>query len=96
LQRIIDLYTVRFEELAQTMTLEMGSPITFSREVQATNALVGRPCSRAPNWRENSRRSADQSVPFGGYKQSGNGREHGVFGFEEFLEVKAILGYKTA
>jgi aldehyde dehydrogenase (NAD+) len=30
---------------------------------------------------------ADQSVPFGGYKQSGNGREHGVFGFEEFLEV---------
>jgi aldehyde dehydrogenase (NAD+) len=39
---------------------------------------------------------ADQSVPFGGYKQSGNGREHGVFGFEEFLEVKAILGYKTA
>ncbi len=39
---------------------------------------------------------ADQSVPFGGYKQSGNGREHGVFGFEEFLEVKAVLGYKTA
>jgi len=39
---------------------------------------------------------ADQSVPFGGYKQSGNGREHGVFGFEEFLEVKAVLGYQTA
>ncbi len=39
---------------------------------------------------------ADQSVPFGGYKQSGNGREHGVFGFEEFLEVKAMLGYQSA
>jgi aldehyde dehydrogenase (NAD+) len=39
---------------------------------------------------------ADQSVPFGGYKQSGNGREHGVFGFEEFLEVKAVLGYQSA
>ena len=38
----------------------------------------------------------DQSVPFGGYKQSGNGREHGVFGFEEYLEVKAVLGYQTA
>jgi aldehyde dehydrogenase (NAD+) len=36
------------------------------------------------------------SVPFGGYKQSGNGREHGVFGFEEYLEVKAVLGYQTA
>jgi aldehyde dehydrogenase (NAD+) len=28
----------------------------------------------------------------GGYKQSGNGREMGVFGFEEYLEVKAIIG----
>jgi len=32
-------------------------------------------------------------APFGGYRQSGNGREYGVFGLEEYLEVKAILGY---
>jgi aldehyde dehydrogenase (NAD+) len=32
-------------------------------------------------------------APFGGYKQSGNGREYGVFGLEEYLETKAILGY---
>lgn len=31
-------------------------------------------------------------APFGGYKQSGNGREWGDFGFEAFLEVKAVLG----
>ena len=30
------------------------------------------------------------SAPFGGYKQSGNGRENGVYGFEEFLEFKAL------
>jgi aldehyde dehydrogenase (NAD+) len=35
----------------------------------------------------------DPSAPFGGYKQSGNGREWGLHGFEEFLEVKAILGH---
>ena len=29
-------------------------------------------------------------APFGGYKQSGNGREYGPFGFEEFLEVKSL------
>jgi len=32
-------------------------------------------------------------APFGGFKQSGNGREYGVFALEEYLEVKAILGY---
>jgi aldehyde dehydrogenase (NAD+) len=35
----------------------------------------------------------DQNAPFGGYKQSGNGREWGRYGFEEFLETKAIMGY---
>ena len=33
----------------------------------------------------------DFAAPFGGYKQSGNGREWGEFGFEEFLEVKAVM-----
>ena len=35
----------------------------------------------------------DITAPFGGYKQSGNGREWGRFGLEDFLEVKAIMGY---
>jgi aldehyde dehydrogenase (NAD+) len=35
----------------------------------------------------------DMTAPFGGYKMSGNGREWGDFGFHEYLEVKAILGY---
>jgi aldehyde dehydrogenase (NAD+) len=38
----------------------------------------------------------DLSAPFGGYKQSGIGREWGDFGFEEFLEVKAVLGHSPA
>src|ERR1700723_3444466 len=38
----------------------------------------------------------DRSAPFGGYKQSGNGREWGKYGFEEFLEVKAIAGFNAA
>jgi len=35
----------------------------------------------------------DFNAPFGGYKQSGNGREWGDFGFHEYVETKAILGY---
>ncbi|MEZ5490620.1 MAG: aldehyde dehydrogenase family protein [Gammaproteobacteria bacterium] len=38
----------------------------------------------------------DFSAPFGGYKKSGNGREWGREGFEEFLETKAIMGYDAA
>jgi aldehyde dehydrogenase (NAD+) len=35
----------------------------------------------------------DMNAPFGGYKRSGNGREWSEFGFHEYLEVKAALGY---
>jgi aldehyde dehydrogenase (NAD+) len=37
----------------------------------------------------------DFNAPFGGYKKSGNGREWGVEGFEEFLETKAIMGFSS-
>lgn len=37
--------------------------------------------------------AADLSAPFGGYKQSGNGREWGEHGLIEYLEMKSIVGY---
>ncbi len=38
---------------------------------------------------------ADPGAPFGGYRMSGNGREWGAYGLEEFLEKKAVMGYST-
>lgn len=38
---------------------------------------------------------SDSSAPFGGYKQSGNGREWGRYGIEEYLEIKSIFGYSS-
>jgi len=35
----------------------------------------------------------DGAAPFGGYKQSGNGREYGKFGLHEFTEIKGVVGY---
>jgi aldehyde dehydrogenase (NAD+) len=35
----------------------------------------------------------DRGAPFGGYKQSGNGREWGEYGLNEYLEIKGIVGY---
>jgi aldehyde dehydrogenase (NAD+) len=37
--------------------------------------------------------SGGYDVPFGGYKQSGNGREWGAHGFTDYLEIKAVEGY---
>ena len=34
----------------------------------------------------------DANAPFGGYKQSGNGRENGAFGLREFMETKSVIG----
>jgi aldehyde dehydrogenase (NAD+) len=37
----------------------------------------------------------DMHAPFGGYKRSGNGREWGDYGFHEYLEVKAVIGWEA-
>ena len=39
--------------------------------------------------------SAGMDVPFGGYKKSGNGREWGVHGFTDYLEIKAVAGFES-
>ena len=47
----------------------------------------------APATSTSTARRTSAPRPFGGYKQSGNGREWGRFGVEEYLEVKAVAGW---
>lgn len=61
-----------------------GADIERARSV-ARRIRTGQVHLNHPAW--------DAHAPFGGYKRSGNGREYGAFGFEEYLEVKAILGF---
>ncbi len=59
-------------------------------DVEATRKVASR--LRAGQVNINSA-PVDLNAPFGGFKQSGNGREWGDHAFGEFLEVKAVLGY---
>jgi len=61
-----------------------GTDKTFARAV-AGRIRSGQVHVNYPAW--------DPQAPFGGYKQSGNGREYGVEGMEEYMEVKSILGF---
>ena len=40
--------------------------------------------------------AGDTAAPFGGYKQSGNGREYGKWALDDFTEIKAVIGYEAA
>ena len=57
---------------------------TLARDV-ASQIRSGQVHLNYPAW--------DPHAPFGGFKQSGNGREYGIEGMLEYLEVKSILGY---
>jgi aldehyde dehydrogenase (NAD+) len=61
-----------------------GQDLTAARAV-AARIRSGQVHINNPAW--------SPHAPFGGYKRSGNGREYGVEGLQEYLETKAILGY---
>jgi aldehyde dehydrogenase (NAD+) len=79
--------------------LEQGIEIANATEYGLSAAITGDPAKAAKvaprlragmvainNW------GPSPGAPFGGYKQSGNGREAGLFGLRDFMEVKSISG----
>ena len=62
---------------------DLGQARQVARRLRAGNVLIN-----GPSW--------TPAAPFGGYKQSGNGREYGRYGLADFLEIKAVLGYGEA
>jgi len=80
-------------------TLEQGVELANATEYGLSAAITGDPAKAASvagklragmvainNW------GPTPGAPFGGYKQSGNGREAGLFGLKDFMEVKSISG----
>jgi len=87
-----------YETEEQAVTMANDTPYGLAAYVQSGSADSARRVAgqlRAGNVHLNGA-PMDMSAPFGGFKQSGNGREFGEWGLDEFLELKAVLGVQAA
>jgi aldehyde dehydrogenase (NAD+) len=83
----------RYETEDEAVKIANGTPFGLSATISGDPAAAARvaPRLRAGLVTINSW-SPDGNAPFGGYKQSGNGRENGKFGLTDFMEVKTVVG----
>ena len=94
------LVVIGYDSVDQAVQIANDTPYGLAAYVSGTDLDAARKVAsrlRAGQVNLNSA-GPDLMAPFGGYKQSGNGREWGDHAFADFLEVKAVLGYapKTA
>jgi aldehyde dehydrogenase (NAD+) len=89
------LVIMGFDSEAQAIEIANDTVYGLAAYVQSSDMMHARSVARQlragqvsinyPEW--------DTYAPFGGYKQSGNGREYADWGIHEFLEVKALIGF---
>ena len=83
-EQVIDLANDTTYGLASYIqSKDLGKAREIARRMRTGNVHINYPA-----W--------DAGIPFGGYKQSGNGREYAEYGLDDFLEIKGILGYEAA
>ncbi len=90
------LSIIPFDDDDDAIRIANDTPYGLSSYVSSTN--LGRARDVASRLRSGmvhiNGAHLDSMAPFGGYKQSGNGREWGSHGIDEFLEVKSVYGYE--
>ena len=91
------LSIIPFETEEEAIEIANDTPYGLTNYVQTQDgARANRMARRLRSGMvEMNGKSRSPGAPFGGMKQSGNGREGGVWGIEDFLEVKAVGGWST-
>jgi aldehyde dehydrogenase (NAD+) len=89
------LSIIPFESEEEAVRIANDTPYGLTNYVQSQDGAKRNRMARAlrSGMVEMNGESRGAGSPFGGVKQSGNGREGGVWGLEEFMEVKAISGW---
>jgi aldehyde dehydrogenase (NAD+) len=89
------LSILKFETEEEAIAIANDTPYGLTNYIQTEDTEKRRRVARRlrSGMVETNGSGFAQGSPFGGYKQSGNGREGGSFGIEEFLEVKAVSGW---
>jgi aldehyde dehydrogenase (NAD+) len=92
------LVMIPFRDEAEAISIANDSPYGLAAYVQTSDIGKAHRVSRLMRAGGVSINGASQDymAPFGGYKQSGNGREYGEYGLRDFLEVKVINGFDAA
>ncbi len=90
------LSIIPFDTEDEAVRIANDTPYGLTNYVQTQDGAEAQPhgaraCGRA--WCEMNGKSRGAGAPFGGMKASGNGREGGIWGLEEFCEVKAVSGW---
>ncbi len=86
-----------YDDLDQAVEIANDTDYGLAGYVSATDLDAARAVARRIRAGQVAINHAfDLNAAFGGYKRSGNGREWGQFGFEEYLEIKSTLGYAEA
>lgn len=89
------LAIIPFETEAEAIAIANDTPYGLTNYVQTGDSLRANRMARVlrSGMVEMNGQGRSAGAPFGGMKQSGNGREGGVWGIEDFLEVKAVGGW---
>ncbi|MEP1767008.1 MAG: aldehyde dehydrogenase family protein [Sulfitobacter sp.] len=89
------LTIIPFETEEEAISIANDTPYGLTNYIQTTDEDQRRRTARRlrSGMVETNGVGFAKGSPFGGYKQSGNGREGGIYGLEEFLEVKAVSGW---
>ena len=87
-----------YEDEADAIRIANGTPFGLAAYVSSGDHARAQKIARQLNagMVTINMAAADPKAPFGGTKQSGNGREWGAFGIEEYLEVKSVMGWNVA